>query len=296
MRNAGWLFYRNYYDWLEKPGGERYLQHFDDTGKLAKDKDVLFKEESRALTDFGFETGLNDFFPVGNQHFELETTYPGLLVGSGYSHQTGAMGKFKRVALGNKESKQHDQTGATGEFKLGFFFDHCTGLPVIPGSSVKGLLRSAFPNREKQETVQQAKTAFVQSLLTQIRPELVDLPIDQLEELLFSGKTESGDYLPMYEHDVFLDAHIIGTRNEGKRIFGEDYLTPHPNPLKNPIPVRFLKILPKVRFRFNFNLQPSTLTGLTLYAADKEHLFRIILEQLGIGAKTNVGYGQFFAP
>ncbi|MDZ7743476.1 MAG: RAMP superfamily CRISPR-associated protein [Bacteroidota bacterium] len=28
--------------------------------------------------------------------------------------------------------------------ELGFFFDHTTGLPMIPGSSVKGSLRSAF--------------------------------------------------------------------------------------------------------------------------------------------------------
>lgn len=272
MRNAGWLFYRNYYHWLEKPGGERFLQYFAETGKLAREKDALFVEESRKMTDFEFSLELNSFFPTGNQQIELETTYPGLVIGSGYGHQTGAM----------------------GEFKLGFFFDHCTGLPVIPGSSVKGLLRSAFPNRDKKRSdVQRSKSAFIHQILGSIRPELAKLHPGQLEDHLFEGKSSEGDYLPMHQHDVFLDAAITSTRNDGKRIFGEDYLTPHPDPLKNPIPVRFLKILPGVRFQFNFLLQPSTLGALTLSAAEKTQLYRTILEQLGIGAKTNVGYGQF---
>ena len=55
----------------------------------------------------------------------LNTTYPGLLIGSGYIHEIGS-------------------TNIENELKLGFFFDHTTGLPIIPASSVKGLLRSAF--------------------------------------------------------------------------------------------------------------------------------------------------------
>ena len=66
-----------------------------------------------------------DFPILGNEEhsFELTTTYPGLVLGTGYSHETGT----------------------EGEFKLGFYFDWTTGLPVIPGSSVKGILRAAGP-------------------------------------------------------------------------------------------------------------------------------------------------------
>ena len=55
-------------------------------------------------------------------HFELKTTYPGALIGSGLVHGVG---------------DDH-------EIKIGFQFDYVSGLPYIPGSSVKGILRSMF--------------------------------------------------------------------------------------------------------------------------------------------------------
>lgn len=272
MKNAGWLFYRQYYHWLEKPGNERFLQHASDTGKLSKDKDPLFVQESRALTDFSFESSSVEFFPPGRQHIELETTYPGLLTGSGYSHQTGTM----------------------GEFKLGFFFDHTTGLPLIPGSSVKGILRSAFPNKGRKDPKTDLKYRFIQSLLGRIRPELAHLNPHELEALLFEGKVGDDDqYLPMHKHDVFMDAFITATRNEGQRLLDEDFLTPHESSLKNPVPVRFLKVLPGVRFRFSFDLKQHKIGDLAIGPEDKIQLFRHILLQFGAGAKTNVGYGQF---
>jgi len=57
---------------------------------------------------------------------ELTTVYPGLLIGSGYPHESSVI----------------------GELKLGFHFDYTTGLPVIPGSSIKGVLRDAFEKME----------------------------------------------------------------------------------------------------------------------------------------------------
>ena len=44
--------------------------------------------------------------------FKLSTIYPGLLTGSGMVHETNNQ----------------------GELKLGFFFDHTSGLPMLPGS------------------------------------------------------------------------------------------------------------------------------------------------------------------
>jgi CRISPR-associated protein Cmr6 len=270
MKNAGWLFYRDYYKSLS----DDKLKKFVATGKLGPKEQVFFKQESDALLEFKWDNSHNRYFTKGNHtSIQFETTYPGLLVGSGYSHQTGSM----------------------GEFKLGFFFDHATGLPVIPGSSVKGLLRSAFPNEEKRDGVKKMKTEFVKGMLSGIRKPLGDIDISILENLIFTGKIpKSDEYLPMYKHDVFHDAFIVGTSNENKgKIFGEDYITPHPHPLKNPTPVRFMKILPGVIFQFNFDLKDSKVGDLVLSAEEKCDLFKQIILLFGIGAKTNVGYGQF---
>jgi CRISPR-associated protein Cmr6 len=50
----------------------------------------------------------------------------------------------------------------------------------------------------------------------------------------------------------------------------------------------FLKILPEVTIQFQFDLKDGLLTK-----GQKEDLFRRLLLDFGIGAKTNVGYGQF---
>jgi CRISPR-associated protein Cmr6 len=71
---------------------------------------------------------------------------------------------------------------------------------------------------------------------------------------------------------------------------GLDYITPHKDgPLKNPTPLPFLKILPGVTVNFQFQLHD----GYYLKAKGKLELFRKILLDFGVGAKTNVGYGQF---
>lgn len=277
MKNAGWLFYRNYYQSLQTTDLQR-IESFVRNGDLLlngekKDK-VFFITESDEIIQFKWDNSQNDLFSIGNQQIELETTYPGLLIGTGYGHQTGSQ----------------------GEFKLGFFFDHATGLPVIPGSSVKGLLRSAFPNREKRSGVKSMKEKFIIDLLGKIRPALAALPVILLENLIFDGKAGPNQYRPMKEHDVFHDACVLSTKNPDRRIFGEDYITPHTDgPLKNPKPVRFLKILSGVTLQFHFDLKNSTLDGqtVTITAAEKKQLFLGILSNLGIGAKTNVGYGQF---
>ena len=51
----------------------------------------------------------------------------------------------------------------------------------------------------------------------------------------------------------------------------------------------FVKVLPNVTFRFDFELKDSDL----LKKEGKLLLFARILSDIGIGAKTNVGYGKF---
>ena len=69
------------------------------------------------------------FLPADRmQTIELVTTYPGMLVGTGYAHGTGE---------------------SDNDIKIGFSFDYVTGQPYVPGSSVKGLLRCVF--REQPE-------------------------------------------------------------------------------------------------------------------------------------------------
>ncbi|MGB3466616.1 MAG: type III-B CRISPR module RAMP protein Cmr6, partial [Cyclobacteriaceae bacterium] len=170
---------------------------------------------------------------------------------------------------------------------LGFSFDHTSGLPVIPGSSIKGLLRFAC----KAE-----KGAYFRQLLQEIRPDLKAVDYEQFINAVFEG-TEGEKPLRINRRDVFFDALPVRSHHPEQHFLGEDYITPHlhrddrsMDGLKNPIPLKFLKILPEVVFEFRFLLSGEK-AGIS--ATDRKKIFRQILLDLGIGAKTNVGYGQF---
>ena len=226
--------------------------------------------------------------------FSLTTIYPGLLIGSGYIH----------------DIKSSDA------IKLGFYFDHATGLPIIPGSSIKGVLRSAF---------EKADGEYVKSILSEIindntgeekltKEKIVKLltekipqgkkELTRLFQNIFEGKHRVlkkdkndeekyvWDSLPMHKRDFFFDAFPVKV-NEG--LLSNDFITPHKEAIKSPKPIQFLKVLPGVIFRFDFKLNDLIDENGTklLTAEEKKELFRLILLDLGIGAKTNVGYGQF---
>jgi CRISPR-associated protein Cmr6 len=199
------------------------------------------------------------------KNFKLKTIYPGLFSGSGYAHESSI----------------------EGELKLGFYFDHTSGVPCLPGSSVKGVLAQAFDTPEYIRSI--LKELGMGKRKSDYEVEFKDLKWDaipaNLKTLIFGDQS---CYESIYKRDIFFDAFPVSVN---QKLLGNDYITPHKNPLKNPIPLQFMKVMPEVEFEFRFILHDTN--GLT--ANMKLELFRQILLDMGIGAKTNVGYGQFEA-
>jgi len=203
---------------------------------------------------------LEYFMICGAMSFSLKTTYPGLIIGAGYNHPAG-----------------EKEEGRSSDFQLGFYFDHTTGMPVIPGSTVKGILKSVFPKEEDAEEIKKEKLIYINVILNK------------------NNLLKHGNWERLFEKgNIFYDAYISGMPENGK-IFAEDYITPHTKgPFKNPIPIRFLKIAPEITFTFQFKLKDGHLEdGQIITASEKLTLFKKILLDFGIGAKRNVGYGNF---
>lgn len=281
MANLSWQYYNGYY-------GDFNLWHLIPSKEKAH-KDQLkdfFESENRKIT----KVQLPPAPPAGPDDFELETTYPGLLTGSGYVHETGA----------------------TGECKIGFQLDHTTGLPILHGSGIKGALRAVFPQCEpatKQPwQIRDAAAALADAIVVEKARDLgekLQWPysgaellqhLHELEMQVFAGlDTEASKhkgeavYLSIYQRDIFTDAWPVAAPNG---LMGLDAITPHnDDPLKNPIPLLFLKVMPGVRYRFSWILRCPCPHGID--AAARRNLFKTILLEQGLGAKTNVGYGQF---
>ena len=202
--------------------------------------------------------------PMVNEKTELKVQYPGLVTGIGITHEA----KIE------------------GEFKLGVHFDWTYGMPVVYGSSVKGVLRSAF--KEKYVDAELVKRAN-NNKDGVIIPEWVGNPENSkaIIDDIFEGGKKS-----IYDRDIFFDAVITKPDSKG-RILCSDSITPHgDDPLKNPIPITFMKIAPGCTIEFRFKLLPSIINGKEFSAKQKLKLFEEILKTVGVGAKTNVGYGQ----
>lgn len=273
--NLGWLYYKYY---------------FENTKKREPLANINCTITQRTLTSHS-----TDFFDVKAKHFfPLSTTYPGLLIGSGYTHEYV------------NDSDKDDA------FKIGFFFDPISGIPCIPGHSVKGALRAVFPNH-KDERYREEKSKLIVDLLKirgveaserldtyltekkilgviyteQLFSELLgELIFEGNEPVIFCKNVFEYTPLPLSKRDIFHDAFtIIGDKNN--LILGRDYITPHDEPLKDPKPLQFLKILPEVIIQFQFNCEDNLISG-----NEKKQLFEDILVDFGVGAKTNVGYGQ----
>ena len=198
---------------------------------------------------------------------------PGLLLGSGLAHGL---------------------PGSEEDVKTGLQFDYTSGLPVIPGSSVKGVIRSAFPtikeDKEQSNEADAEKLNYIRSLIADI-PEFSSLVLEDNDILELGNQ--------MFNHgDIFADALLVGYGTRMKQqvhvrqVLAEDYITPHTGgPLAQPIPIKIVKVAPGVTFAFCFKFNETKIGAKVVSASMKKALCAAILQDLGVGAKTNVGYG-----
>jgi CRISPR-associated RAMP protein, cmr6 family len=259
-KNMSYIYYHEYFKGLEERKEKSGLVY--ELGGSPSSEEQ-FRERNKALQDFKFDLSLSPLEHLKNaskgvasfQTFSLETIYPGLMIGTGNPHDL--------------KSK--------GSIYSGFSFDYVTGLPYIPGSSVKGVLRSVFPTKEDtKDYINQQKMEYIKSLL---KPELSDEEIYDWKDNIFE------------DNDVFLDAYPCPTSKQ--QCLALEFITPHSDIIKNPIPINCLKVKPGVSFEFGFYLKECQLSDkVQITVKQKIELFKTILTDVGIGAKTNVGFGQ----
>lgn len=269
--NIGWLFYKDLYRSYKK----FQYQKQNDPNKLV---DITEEHQNKIIqqkicsllettfTDNHLQTNqrvINSLSKLNNyETFNLKTTYPGLLIGSGVSH------------------------GVTSEadIKVGLQFDYTTGLPYIPGSSIKGVLRSVFPDPNLSKEDNESHIEYLRIKLKEITgKEWKKEDISSLRKKLF----EEGENSSL--RDIFFDALMVGTSSKAKPFLGNDYITPHKNPFDDPTPIQFIKVLPDVEFRFSFQLNANVPE---LKPKERILLYKKILLDWGVGAKVNLGYGD----
>ena len=233
--------------------GNRYSVKENNEYRLKAKARIPFIDENE-------DSGSKDF-----HYIPLRISYPGLVTGVGIDHEA----KIE------------------GEFKLGVHFDWTYGMPVIYGSSVKGVLRSWFKEfYDGSRDSYDYEMEIFEGKLRDTEAEKKKYGQNWEEKVKV---TKNRIFLPksIYDRDIFFDAVITAPDKKG-RILCSDSITPHgDNPLKNPTPITFLKIASGCKLKFRFKL-----AGSEEEKELKRKLFKEILTTVGVGAKTNVGYGQ----
>ena len=180
--------------------------------------------------------------------------------------------------------------GRSSILETSMMLDRITGIPIIPGSALKGLAASyaLLCVLEKTNRADEVEKTYQQY----IKKEIADLP-EHLE-----------DYIQVFGYQgnvgkvIFLDAVPTKTptlepdimNNHYPEYYGDKDGGQAPTPYQNPIPVYFLTLGQKSQFAFAVagkDNQPSTQE---LVEKARQWL-QAGLSDLGIGAKTAAGYG-----
>ena len=246
MRNLHKLYYKDYFSDVD------FLNLGSDSSKRAVLRSNQILTAQVQLSDLIIPDLGKDLTEL-----DMQVLYPGLVTGIGIQHEASI----------------------ENEFKLGLHLDYTTGLPVIYGSSVKGVLKSYFDSLYGGNDV------------------------ERLMDDIFSGKCyhDNTQDKSIYDRDIFYDA-VIKRPNRHNKILESDSFAPHGTgdlryPLVEPTPITFVKIASGVEILFRFKLVDTKDRNgrIIMSKSEKKELFKQILTTFGIGAKTNVGYGQLKA-
>lgn len=212
------------------------------------------------------------------------------------------------VACGRLTSRLLVGHGNASPTEVGLTLHRTWGVPIVPGSALKGLLAHYVatvygpddarddPERERFRGVRWEGKRIVEG------------PGD-VYRAVFGAPAAGDDDDGEAGYVVFHDALVVPARTAGgaavqMRPFARDVLTPHqasyargggrsergddvwPSDYDDPVPVAFLSVRPGVEFLFALSGDPDW----TRWAMD---LLCAALAQWGVGGKTVAGYGRF---
>jgi CRISPR type III-B/RAMP module RAMP protein Cmr6 len=171
---------------------------------------------------------------------------------------------------------------------VGLYCERTTGLPIIPGTALKGVVSTwacwsehfnpadrAFREFSKNSTQRRNFTAQEAQLARRILGD--DNP---------NGSESAGEVIFLGGFPLTVPA------------LGLDIVNPHHDAQGNPVdpkPNTFLCLEPGTQWRFAFYVRPGAQQAGDLIATTKRWMEEA-LTQLGIGAKTAAGYGRFRTP
>jgi CRISPR-associated protein Cmr6 len=271
----------------------------------------------------------NAWAPVGadgkvpdGQRAKWLSALAGIAISRDYSH---AYDRWKRsfLATGDRlaeltlASRLLVGHGNASAIDIGITVHHTWGVPIIPGSALKGLVAHyvdatygpSNPGRKPWEQEGDERTR-VDYQGVNWRGRRIERGPGSVYRALFGAPDASeDDAMRVRGFDTgataglitFHDALYVPDPATDNKPFAADVLTVHqreyynsmggswPNDYDSPNPIAFLTVRPGVRFL-------SVLSGRADWTELAEKLLRDAFERWGVGGKTSAGYGRLEAP
>ena len=193
--------------------------------------------------------------------------------------------RFRRISLYNNSPLILHLGRASVLENVGLYADRTTGLPVIPGSGIKGVL-STWATWEANQDETDLSFPDATQWATH-RDEFTKS--DHASRILGSNSEDGSEYAG--------DIIFVGAYPITPPVLGLDLTNPHHddrtgNDLVRLTPSAFLCIQPGTQWDFIFYARPATCDAEDLLTTTERWL-REALEHMGLGAKTAAGYGRF---
>ena len=194
--------------------------------------------------------------------------------------------------------------GETHPSETSIVLDHTLGIPYIPATSIKGIVRFSHSKQLLFDDVGVFSDTFVKEIKD--KKNSTKLILDEKNKdthipLFFGGDAEGqeGQFQNKYRtyrgSISFLDAYPVSVPEIKTDIINPHYTNYYgdknnpPGDYEDPIPVNFLIVAPETQFIVRFILDPKS-------AAYKDQFINVIKDAFeieGVGAKTAIGYGRF---
>jgi len=211
--------------------------------------------------------------------------------------QVGKLGGFAVECSAELRTPYVSGLGGCHPTETGFILDRNTGLPYIPASGIKGVLRLAHAldiAKQYPERIDHIDDgAEISDRETSLRK--------------YFGDTNTSLADAVRGQLVFLDAFPLSVPQ-----FKLDIMNPHfgayyegkvpPRETENPVPVLFMTVAEGVKFIFRiFALPLADDSVISNRFEDDDHTAVVSMltracTELGFGGKTSVGYGRFATP
>lgn len=187
--------------------------------------------------------------------------------------------------------------GNPGPTEVGLTLHHTWGVPLLPGSALKGLTASYA-----QATYGPSPDQDSEERRHWRGPTVKDPRVAGASFRRVFGAPGADGQVDAWQGDVLFHDALWLPGDEQTLPLARDVLTVHqmayyggdgwPNDYDSPNPVAFLSVRPKARFRIVLGVAPGTQDGAALLAIART-LVAGALTEWGIGGKTSAGYGRF---